>query len=83
MEVAARQWDEAVRARALALDGDLRAFAEFQRLDWNYYRDPGANAIDKPSSLAEQLTWLAEAGLTGADCHWLLAGHAILSGRKP
>ncbi len=80
---AAQQWDEAVRARALALDGDLRAFAEFQRLGWNYFRDPDGNPIDKPSSLAEQLAWLAEAGFAGVDCHWLLAGHAIFSGRKP
>jgi hypothetical protein len=31
---------------------------------------------------AQQLAWLAEAGFTGIDCHWLLAGHAIFSGRK-
>jgi tRNA (cmo5U34)-methyltransferase len=82
LAAAAQQWDEAVRARALALDGDLRAFAEFQRLGWNYFRDPDGDPIDKPSSLAEQLTWMAEAGLAGVDCHWLLAGHAIFSGRK-
>ena len=62
LAVAAQQWDEAVRARALALDGD---------------------PIDKPSSLAEQLAWLAEAGFAGVDAHWLVAGHAIFSGRKP
>jgi len=82
LAAAAQQWDEAVRARALALDGDLRAFAEFQRLGWNYFRDPDGDPIDKPSSLAEQLAWLAEAGFTGVDAHWLLAGHAIFSGRK-
>ena len=52
LAVAAQQWDEAVRARALALDGDLRAFAAFQRLGWNYFRDPDGDPIDKPSSLA-------------------------------
>ena len=82
LAVAAQQWDEDVRARAQALDGDLRAFAEFQRLGWNYFRDPDGDPIDKPSSLAEQLAWLAEAGFVGVDCHWLLAGHAIFSGRK-
>jgi tRNA (cmo5U34)-methyltransferase len=82
LAAAAQQWDEAVRARALALDGDLRAFAEFQRLGWNYFRDPDGDPIDKPSSLAEQLAWLAEAGFTGVDAHWLVAGHAIFSGRK-
>ena len=83
LAVAAQQWDEVVRARALALDGDLRAFDEFQRLGWNYFRDPDGDTIDKPSSLAEQLAWLAEAGFVGVDCQWLLAGHAIFSGRKP
>jgi hypothetical protein len=83
LAVAAQQWDEAVRARALALDGDLRAFAAFQRLGWNYFRDPDGNPIDKPSSLAEQLAWLGEAGFAGVDAHWMVAGHAIFSGRKP
>ncbi len=82
LAVAAQQWDEAVRARALALDGDLRAFAAFQRLGWNYFRDPDANPIDKPSSLAEQLAWLAEVGFIGVDAHWVLAGHAIFCGWK-
>ena len=83
LAIAARQWDEAVRARALAIDGDLAAFAEFNRLGWNYFRNPDGEPIDKPSSLAEQLTWLAQAGFTEVDCAWLFAGHAIFSGRKP
>ncbi len=83
LAVAAQQWDDAVRSRALAIDGDVRAFAEFQRLGWNYFHDPDGQVIDKPSTLAEQLTWLAEAGFVAVDCAWLLAGHAIFSGRKP
>jgi tRNA (cmo5U34)-methyltransferase len=83
LEIAARQWDEAVRSRALAIDGDLAAFAEFNRLGWNYFRNPDGEPIDKPSSLAEQLVWFSEAGLVGVDCVWLFAGHAIFSGRKP
>lgn len=82
LAVAAQQWDEAVRARALALDGTLGAFAAFRRLGWNYFRNPDGEPIDKPSSLAEQLAWLAEAGFVAVDCHWLLAGHAIFGGRK-
>jgi hypothetical protein len=39
LATAALQWAEVVRAQALALDGDLRAFAEFQRLKWNYFHD--------------------------------------------
>ena len=46
-------------------------------------RDPDGNPIDKPSSLAEQLAWLVQAGFVGVDCHWLVAGHAIFSGRRP
>lgn len=83
LAIAARQWDEAVRSRALAIDGDLAAFAEFNRLGWNYFRNPDGEPIDKPSSLAEQLAWLSEAGFTAVDCAWLFAGHAIFSGRKP
>ncbi|RWL83573.1 MAG: class I SAM-dependent methyltransferase [Mesorhizobium sp.] len=83
LAIAARQWDEAVRSRALAIDGDLAAFAEFNRLGWNYFRNPDGEPIDKPSSLAEQLAWLSEAGFAAVDCAWLFAGHAIFSGRKP
>ncbi|WP_292323576.1 class I SAM-dependent methyltransferase [Mesorhizobium sp.] len=83
LAIAARQWDEAVRSRSLAIDGDLAAFAEFNRLGWNYFRNPDGEPIDKPSSLAEQLAWLSEAGFTEVDCTWLFAGHAIFSGRKP
>ncbi|TGT77406.1 class I SAM-dependent methyltransferase [Mesorhizobium sp. M2E.F.Ca.ET.166.01.1.1] len=82
LAIAARQWDEAVRSRSLAIDGDLAAFAEFNRLGWNYFRNPDGEPIDKPSSLAEQLAWLTEAGFSAVDCIWLFAGHAIFSGRK-
>jgi len=83
LEIAARQWDEAVRSNALELDGNLAAFETFERLRWNYFRDPDGQDIDKPSSLAEQLDWLRGAGLVNVDCQWLFAGHAIFSGRKP
>jgi hypothetical protein len=29
------------------------------------------------------LKWLEAAGLVEVDAHWLVAGHAIFSGRKP
>ncbi|WFP61644.1 class I SAM-dependent methyltransferase [Mesorhizobium sp. WSM4904] len=83
LAIAARQWDEAVSSRSLAIDGDLAAFAEFNRLGWNYFRNPDGEPIDKPSSLAEQLAWLAEVGFAAVDCAWLFAGHAIFSGRRP
>jgi tRNA (cmo5U34)-methyltransferase len=83
LNVAADQWDDAVRTRALALDGHLAAFEQFQQLRWNYFRDPDGDPIDKPSSLFDQLRWLEGAGLVDVDAHWLVAGHAIFSGRKP
>ncbi|RVC45191.1 class I SAM-dependent methyltransferase, partial [Mesorhizobium sp. M4B.F.Ca.ET.088.02.2.1] len=67
LDIAARQWDEAVRTRAPAIDGDLAASAEFTRLGWNYFRHPDGEPIDKPSSLAAQLSWLAHAGFTQDD----------------
>jgi tRNA (cmo5U34)-methyltransferase len=83
LDVAAAQWDDAVRARALALDGHLAAFEQFRRLGWNYFRDPDGDPIDKPSPLFDQLKWLEDAGLVEVDAHWLVAGHAIVSGRRP
>lgn len=77
----AREWfaatyDETVRAQAG--DGDL--FAAFLRGEWNYYRYP--DEMDRPSPLFDQLTWLAQADLSGVDCFWLNAGHAIYGGYK-
>ena len=82
-QVAAKAWDDAVRARALEIDGEPRAFELFQADDWNYFSDPDPDPIDMPSPLLDQLNWLAAAGLEGADGHWLKAGHAIFSARKP
>ena len=50
---------------------------------WNYYADPDADPADMPSTLFDQMLWMADAGLTGIDVHWLRAGHAIFSGMKP
>jgi tRNA (cmo5U34)-methyltransferase len=83
LDVAAAQWDDTVRVRALALDGHLAAFEQFRKLRWNYFRDPDGDPIDKPSSLFDQLKWLEDAGLVEVEAHWLVAGHAIFSGRKP
>jgi tRNA (cmo5U34)-methyltransferase len=80
--IAARQWDDAVQTRSRQIDGNLAAFTEFQRLNWNYFRDPDGQPIDKPSSLAEQLEWFREAGLRKVDCAWMTAGHAIFYGYK-
>ena len=78
-----RHWDDGVRTRAIELDGDLAMLDFFRRDGWNYYADPLSDPVDQPSSLREQLNWLSDAGLVGVDVHWLKAGHAIFSARKP
>jgi tRNA (cmo5U34)-methyltransferase len=80
--VAATAWDRAVQTRAQQLDGNLAAFAEFQRLGWNMYREPNPDDFDKPSRLLDQLRWLDDAGFSDVDVYWMLAGHAIFGGRK-
>jgi SAM-dependent methyltransferase len=81
--IAALDWDRAVAARSQALYGDDRAQREFERLRWNYFRWPDDNGIDHPSTVAEHVRWLGAAGFEAVDLHWLVAGHAILSARKP
>lgn len=81
--LAAADWDDAVRRRALELDGDLGAFGRFQETGWNFFADPDPDPIDKPSPLYDQLRWLDEAGLTAIDVVWMKAGHAIFCGYKP
>jgi tRNA (cmo5U34)-methyltransferase len=81
--LAAETWDSVVRRRSLELDGTTEAFDFFVREGWNtfWYLDP--EDIDKPSPLFEQLTWLEGAGFVDVDVHWMLAGHAVFSARKP
>ena len=78
-----RQWDDGVRERSLKLDGDERMLEFFRNDGWNYYADPGSDPVDMPSGLFDQMRWMADAGMIGIDVHWLRAGHAIFSGRKP
>lgn len=81
--IAAEAWDQAVKARALQLDGDLAAFERFQAENWNLYSDPEPDPIDQPSPLFDQLKWLEAAGFGDIDVHYMKAGHAILSGVSP
>jgi tRNA (cmo5U34)-methyltransferase len=80
--IAARAWDEAVRQRALELDGHMGAFDYFQRERWNIYAHPDP-LMDRPSPLLDQLKWLEQAGLVNIDVYWLKAGHAIFGGQRP
>lgn len=81
--LAADAWDEAVRERALALDGSTEAFERFRRERWNTYRHFDPHDRDQPSQLRDQLTWLGHAGFADLDVHWMRAGHAVFSGWKP
>lgn len=82
-QIADDDWDRAVATRSQAIYGDDRARREFDSRRWNYFRWPDDNGIDHPSTVAEHVHWLAAAGFEAIDLHWLLAGHAILSARKP
>jgi hypothetical protein len=53
--IAAEAWDQAVKARALQLDGDLKAFERFEAENWNLYSDPEPDPIDQPSPLLDML----------------------------
>ena len=77
-----RHWDDGVRERALELDGNEKMLDFFRDDGWNYYADPDADPADMPSTLFDQMRWMADAGMTGIDVHWLRAGHAIFSGIK-
>ena len=77
---AAQAWDEAVKARSVAIDNNLEAYEAFTRTHWNIFTYP--DPMDKPSGLLEQLQWLETAGFTAVDVYWLQAGHAIYGGVK-
>ena len=80
--VAAEAYERAVAERSLKERGDLSMLEKLRELRWNYFRYPDDDAIDKPSTVAEHLTWLEEAGFRGVDVSWAIAGHAIVSGTK-
>jgi tRNA (cmo5U34)-methyltransferase len=82
VELAAKAWDAAVRRRALEIDGNLDALAYFEREQWNMYRYPDVDGIDKPSRLLDQLKWLEQADFAEVDVFWMQAGHALFGGRK-
>jgi tRNA (cmo5U34)-methyltransferase len=82
-ELAADAWDEAVRERALELDGTTEGFDFFERERWNMYRYFDSEDIDKPSRLFDQQKWLEQAGFVDVDAYWMRAGHAIFGGWKP
>jgi hypothetical protein len=82
VELAAKAWDAAVRRRALEIDGNLDALAYFEREQWNMYRYPKVDSIDKRSRLLDQLKRLEQAGFADVDVFCMQAGHALFGGRK-
>lgn len=81
-QYAAREWDRTVERQSQELAGSAALFDEFRRTEWNFYAYPD-DPIDKPSSVAEHLRWLAEAGYTGADVFRMRAGHVLYGGYRP
>jgi tRNA (cmo5U34)-methyltransferase len=78
----AEAWDDGVRRACVEIDGDLRGFDRFREDDWNFYAMKHPDPIDRPDPLFDQLKWFEAAGLEAIEVHWLVAGHAIFSGRK-
>jgi len=81
--IAAEDWDRAVEERSQKIYGDDRAVRKFAELRWNYFWWPDDNTIDHPSSVTEHVAWLEAAGFEAIELHWLQAGHAVFSARKP
>jgi tRNA (cmo5U34)-methyltransferase len=81
--LAADAWDAAVRERCLSVDGNTDKYDYFIQAGWNMYRYLDPEDIDQPSPLFDQLKWLEAAGFGEINVHWLVAGHAVFSARRP
>ena len=82
-QLAAWQWDEAVKERSLRSRGDLSRFAAFRAERWNHHALEDPDPIDQPASLVDQLRWLSDVGLEAADVHWFKGGMGLFSAAKP
>jgi tRNA (cmo5U34)-methyltransferase len=82
-KLAADTWEQAVARASQELFGGDEALTAFIETEWNYYRLPGPDGFDMPSSISEHLAWLAEAGFAEVDLAWMYAGHAIFTARRP
>jgi SAM-dependent methyltransferase len=78
----ARAWDRIVERQSRELAGDDAAYRQFVADRWNIYRFRDPDDIDHPSTLSEQLGWLADAGFTAIDAWWADAGHVLFGGYK-
>lgn len=80
--VAAEAYERAVAERSLKERGDISMLEKLRELRWNYFRYPDDDTADQPSTMAEHLVWMEEAGFRGVDIHWAVAGHAIVAGTR-
>jgi tRNA (cmo5U34)-methyltransferase len=81
-QINARMWDAYAKEQSVRMTGSLDYYDTFVNEGWNHFATPDLE-FDLPSGLFEQLRWLEEAGLSGADCFWLWYGHAIYGAFKP
>jgi tRNA (cmo5U34)-methyltransferase len=83
--IAAEDWDIAAYRQSLDFTGSLDSYRIFAAEKWNMYHyidDEEYMSYDKPSSIFDQLQWLAEAGFSKVDILWMYAGHIIYYGIK-
>lgn len=80
-QIAGDAWDKDVQRQAKSSD-QHKVYQTFKEDGWNYFQNPDLDPIDKPSTLADQLRWLSEAGFEEVDVYWMYAGHALFAGRK-
>lgn len=81
--IAAAAWWRTVEAATRAAPDGAEIRRVFAGERWNMYDHLDEDAIDQPSTLADQLHWLEDAGFAAIEVHWMLAGHVIFSARKP
>jgi Methylase involved in ubiquinone/menaquinone biosynthesis len=79
--LASDQWNDAVEYQSSTLYGGTEASQAFRKSCWNTFEHP--DEVDKPASLFDQLTWLAETGFVDIDVIWVFAGHAIITATRP
>jgi SAM-dependent methyltransferase len=76
----AQHFDAIVRQQSLDMTGSLDAYEQFVATNWNLFEHP--DPMDMPSTVAEHMTWLTEAGFSNVSVFRLLAGHAVYGGYK-
>lgn len=75
------QWADAVQRESIRQCSDDAATI-FEQTGWNHYRLLSPDPIDQPSTVAEHLDWLRDAGFVGVDVVWIYAGHAIFTATR-